>query len=97
MEKFSKEMLSELARQVMIDLNDEELSELQEEFETYLKQMDLLNRIDTEGVEEMVYPFETPTVYIRNDEDVHTISQEMALKNAPKASAGHVLVPKVVK
>lgn len=97
MEKFSKDMLSELARQVMIDLNDEELSELQEEFETYLKQMDLLNRIDTEGVEEMVYPFETPTVYIRNDEDVHAISQEMALKNAPKASAGHVLVPKVVK
>ena len=53
MEKFSKEMLRKLANQVMFDLNDQECEELQEEFETYLKQLDLLNKIDTENVEEI--------------------------------------------
>ncbi len=97
MEEFSKEMLKKLANQVMFDLNDQEVSELQEEFKTYMKQMDLLNKIDTEGVEEMVYPFDAPTTYIRDDEKTYALSQEDALKNAPKQAMGHVIVPKVVK
>ena len=97
MEKFSKEMLKKLANQVMFELSDSECEELQEDFETYLKQLDLLNKIDTEGVEEMVYPFETPTVYIRDDENTYTISQEDAMKNVPNSSENYVVVPKVVK
>ncbi|WP_071442118.1 Asp-tRNA(Asn)/Glu-tRNA(Gln) amidotransferase subunit GatC [Traorella massiliensis] len=97
MEKFSKEMLRKLANQVMFDLNDQECEELQEEFETYLKQLDLLNKIDTENVEEMVYPFDTPTSFIRNDDEVYAISQEDAMKNVPQASENYVVVPKVVK
>ena len=97
MEKFSKEMLKQLANQVMFELSDSECEELQEDFETYLSQLDLLNKIDTEGVEEMVYPFETPTVYIRDDENTYTISQEDAMKNVPNSSENYVVVPKVVK
>ena len=97
MEKFSKEMLKKLANQVMFELSDSECEELQEDFETYLRQIDLLNKINTEDVEEMVYPFETPTVYIRDDETVHTISQEDAMKNVPNSSENYVVVPKVVK
>ena len=81
----------------MFDLNDQECEELQEEFETYLKQLDLLNKIDTENVEEMVYPFDTPTSFIRNDDEVYAISQEDAMKNVPQASENYVVVPKVVK
>ena len=97
MEKFSKEKLKQLANLVMFELNDSECEELQEDFETYLNQLDLLNKIDTEGVEEMVYPFETPTVYIRDDENTYTISQEDAMKNVPNSSENYVVVPKVVK
>lgn len=97
MEKFSKEMLKQLANQVMFELSDSECEELQEDFETYLCQIDLLNKINTDGVEEMVYPFEEPTVYIRDDENVHTISQEEAMKNVPNSSENYVVVPKVVK
>lgn len=97
MEKFSKEMLKKLANQVMFDLNDQECEELQEEFETYLKQIELLDKIDTENVEEMVYPFDDETAFIRNDEKVYVISQEDALLNAPKQSENYVVVPKVVK
>ncbi len=97
MEKFEKEMLRKLANDVMFDLNDQEISELQEEFDIYLKQMELLNRIDTEGVEEMVYPFEAPTTFIRDDEHEYALSAADALANAPKVTANHIVVPKVVK
>lgn len=86
-----------LANQLMFDLSDEEVVELDKEFETLLKQIDLLETVDTEGVEPMVYPFETPTSFLREDTVDHIISQEDALKNVKKARAGHILVPKVVK
>ena len=97
MEKFEKGMLKKLANDVMFDLNDQEISELQEEFEIYVRQMDLLNRIDTENVEEMVYPFETPTTFIRDDEHEYALSTADALANAPRVAANHIVVPKVVK
>lgn len=90
-------MLKKLANNVMFDLNDEELDELSNDFEDYIKQIDLLDKIDTEGVEEMVYPFETPTTYLRDDETVHVLSAQQALANAPKLSQGYIVVPKVVK
>ena len=97
MEEFSKEMLKKLANNVMFDLNEEELSELQDDFKDYLKQLDLLNKIDTSGVEEMVYPFETPTHFLRSDEVNYVLSASEALANAPKQSQGYIVVPKVVK
>lgn len=97
MENFSKEMLRKLANQVMFDLNDCECEELQEEFDVYLKQLDLLNKIDTEHVEEMVYPFEIPTAYIRDDEQIHVISAQQAMVNVPQSTENYVVVPKVVK
>ena len=97
MEKFSKETLKDLANRVMFDLNDQECEELQEEFDIYLKQLDLLNKINTDNVEEMAYPFETPTFYIRKDEVSHVLTVEDAMKNVPHASENYVVVPKVVK
>lgn len=97
MEKFSKETLKSLANRLMFDLTDQECVELQEEFDTYLKQLDLLNKINTDDVEEMVYPFDTPTFYIRKDEVSHVLNVKDALKNAPKVSEDYVVVPKVVK
>ena len=97
MEEFNKDMLRKLAHNVMFDLNDQELEKLALDFKDYLKQLDLLNKIDTEGVEEMVYPFETPTTILRNDEESHVLSASEALANAPKTSQGYIVVPKVVK
>ena len=97
MEKLSKEMFKKLANQVMFDLTDEECEELENDFDTYLKQIDLLNEIDTEGVEEMVYPFEAATAFIREDKVSHTLSVEDAMKNVPNKSENYVVVPKVVK
>ena len=86
-----------LARALMFDLSDEEAADIVHEFETLCSQLKLLEAIDTTGVEPMVYPFETPTVYLREDVEDHTISQEEAMVNAVKSVQGHFSVPKVVK
>ena len=81
----------------MFDVSDDEVVELQAEFKELLSQIDVLNEIDTEGVEEMIYPFEAETKFLREDVVANVISQEDALSNAKSVKAGHVHVPKVVK
>lgn len=97
METFDKAYFKALANQLMFDLNDQEISELQEDFKVLLEQMKILDKVDTEQVAEMIYPFEEETVYLREDEVDNVISQEEALRNAKSVMAGHVHVPKVVK
>lgn len=97
METFTKEYFKKLAHDIMFDINDDEAGELQEEFKLLLEQIDVLNEIDTEGVEEMIYPFEAETSFLREDQVTCTVSQEEALSNVASVKAGHVHVPKVVK
>ncbi len=97
MEKFSSEYFRKLAGDLKFDLSDEEIESLKKDFAAVEKQVELFESIDTEGVEPMIYPFETPTVFLREDEITDVLTQEDALKNAADVRMGHVHVPKVVK
>lgn len=97
METMDKAYFKKLAHQIMFDLNDQEIEELQDDFMVLLEQIQLLDKIDTENVQEMVYPFEASTSFLRDDEKTHTIPQEEALKGAKNVMAGHIQVPKVVR
>jgi len=97
MERKDKEFYQTLARQLMFELSDEEAEEVKNEFTYLLEQLELLEKVDTDGVEEMIYPFEDEVSYIREDEIGEYLSQEEALMNAKKVKQGMVLVPKVVK
>lgn len=97
MEKKDAAYFKKLAHNLMFELNDQEAQELVEEFETLTKQLALLEAIDTTGVEEMIYPFEEETSFIREDVVSNVISQKEALANASKSKQGHFVVPKVVK
>lgn len=97
MENMDQEYFKKLANQLMFDLSEEEIKELQEEFKILQEQIALLDRINTDGVEEMIYPFEAETTFLREDEVDHVITREEALSNVTSVMAGHVHVPKVVK
>ena len=86
-----------LAHQLMFDLSDDEAKDIMNEFETLTEQLKLLEKIDTANVEEMVYPFEEPTSFLRDDVVSNNISQKEALSNVSNVKQGHVVVPKVVK
>ena len=97
MEKFSTEYFHKLANDLKFDLSDEEIEELKKDFVAVEKQVSLFEKVDTQGVEPMVYPFETPTVFLREDVVSDVLTQEEALKNVKDARMGHVHVPKEVK
>ena len=96
-EKKNREYFKKLANQLMFDLSDEEADDLVAEFSTLEAQMKLLNAVDTEGVQEMIYPFEEPTTFLREDEVSNVISQDDAMANVKKKLEGHFVLPKVVK
>ena len=95
MEKFSTEYFHKLANDLKFDLSDEEIEELKKDFVAV--EVSLFEKVDTDGVEPMVYPFEAPTTFLREDVVSDVLSQEDALKNVKDARMGHVHVPKVVK
>lgn len=97
METFDEAYFKKLAHDIMFDVNEEEVKKLQEEFKVLLEQIEVLDEINTDGVEEMIYPFEADTAFLREDVVDNVISQEEALANAASVRAGHVHVPKVVK
>lgn len=86
-----------LAHQLMFDLSDDEAKDIMNEFETLTQQLKLLEKIDTTNVEEMVYPFEDETSFLREDVVTNVISQIDALANVKNSTEGHFVVPKVVK
>lgn len=89
--------IKDLASRLMFKLSDEEAQLIVNEFELLDKQLSILNEIDTEGVEEMIYPFNVETSFLREDEVSHVLDKELALSNAAKVKEGHIVVPKVVK
>lgn len=97
MEQFDKAYFQRLAAGIMLDVNDDEVEDLKGEFDVLTQQIQLFDKVDTEGVEPMVYPFEEETFFLREDEVTHVLTQEEALRNAGSVRAGHVHVPKVVK
>ena len=92
-----KAKVQELANDLMFSVNDDEIKDIINEFESLDKMISFFDSINTDKVEEMVYPLDVETTYLREDKDDHKISQEDALANVKKTKQGHVLVPKVVK
>ncbi|MEE8807549.1 MAG: Asp-tRNA(Asn)/Glu-tRNA(Gln) amidotransferase subunit GatC [Lactimicrobium sp.] len=96
-EKKDRAYFKKLANQLMFDLSDEEADAIVQEFSTLEKQMKLLDAVNTDGVEEMIYPFEDDTHFLRDDVVSNVISQDDAMANVDKKLEGHFVLPKVVK
>ncbi len=96
-EKKDRAYFRKLANQLMFDLSDEEADDIIREFETLNSQLALLDAVDTDGVEIMVYPFEDDTDFLRKDEVTNVITQEDALANVKDKIEGHFVLPRVVK
>ena len=92
-----KAKVQELANDLMFSVNDDEIKDIINEFESLDKMISFFDSINTDNVEEMVYPLDVETTYLREDKEDNKISQEEALANVKKTKQGHILVPKVVK
>ena len=93
-----KDKLKEYAHKLMFDMNEEEYKTLQDEFETILKQMDLIGNIDgISNIEPMVYPFELSDVCLREDIVSEELEIDEILSNSGSTLYNQVKLPKVVE
>ncbi len=99
MEKtISIERLKKLALALKFDMDEDYYVQLQKDFETLLQQMDFINQnINTDGVENMDFPFEVINTYLRDDEVIEEYPREEILKNAKEVEANQIKVLKVVE
>lgn len=96
MKRLDEQEVKDLATQLRFSLTIEEANDIKNEFDVLLEQIDLLNKIDTEGVEPMVYPFDQETSFLREDVADQVLPVQEVLKNAPKTKNGFFVTQKVV-
>ena len=93
-----KDKLKKYARLLMFEMNEEEYSTLQEEFDVILKQMDLIGQIDgIEKVSPMTFPFKNTDVTLREDEVGDYLTVGEVLENSKHVVDDQVKVPRVVE
>ncbi len=92
-----KEQLKEYAKKLMFDMDDDEYTTLQEEFEIILKQMDLIGKIkDIEKINPMTFPYLNEDATLRDDEIGDYLTVGEVLENTKYQVQDQVKIPRVV-
>ena len=92
----TEDLLKELAKKTMLEINNENMPTFFENYHIFMKEIKILEGIETEGVEPQIFPYEMETTFLREDDPHQIISREEALKNAQNISDYQIKVPKVV-
>lgn len=79
-----------------LELSDEEKEQAKQDMGKMLDYIDMLNELDTEGVEPMSHVFPVNNVF-REDTVTNEDESELTLKNAPEKKDGAFQVPKTVE
>ncbi|MDO4169795.1 MAG: Asp-tRNA(Asn)/Glu-tRNA(Gln) amidotransferase subunit GatC [Lachnospiraceae bacterium] len=78
-----------------LELSDEEKEQAKKDMANMLDYIDMLNELDTSGVEPMSHVFPVHNVF-REDVVTNGDTREKILKNAPEKKEGSFMVPKTV-
>ena len=97
MEKMTKEKLKKAAKNVMIDMSEEEYDKFLNNFDNYAKNLAILEQLEVpENTEPMVFPYEVETT-LRDDAQDEVIEADEAFKNSSCYKDGKIVIGKVVK
>lgn len=97
MKKINKKTLLETATYLMFEINEEQLNILAQEYEDVFHAFEEIKNLpEVDQIKPMFFPY---SLYgeLREDIPEQTLTQEEALKNAPKKKGGQIVLPKVVK
>ncbi len=78
-----------------IKIDDDEKDELVDQFNSILDYFHQLDEVDTEGIEPTYRVVDLSNIF-RDDESCKSLSQEQALKNAPRRENGYFKSPRIV-
>ena len=93
--KIDKKLISDLAKLAKLDFDDESSLDMQDDLKKIIGFVEKLSEINTDNIEPLVYLSEELNV-MRDDMEVQNLTQENALKNAPKKDSDYILVPKIL-
>lgn len=96
MADISKEQVKRVADLARLALTDEEVELFAKQLGDIIDYAELLNELDTEGVEPTTHVLDLKNV-MRKDEPKKWITQEEALKNAPDVQDGQFRVPAILE
>jgi aspartyl-tRNA(Asn)/glutamyl-tRNA(Gln) amidotransferase subunit C len=92
----TKEQIEHVAQLARLQFSEEERERFQDQLANILGYIDLLNEVDTEGVEPVTTVLPMENVY-REDEVRSPLPREDFLSLAPSSDHGHYKVPKVIE
>jgi aspartyl-tRNA(Asn)/glutamyl-tRNA(Gln) amidotransferase subunit C len=93
--KIDKETVDKIAHLARLEFENEAKEQIIKDMNNMLAFVDKLNELDTSNVEPLIYMSEEVNVF-REDEVKQEITQQEALKNAPKKDSDYFKVPKVI-
>ncbi|MGN0528909.1 MAG: Asp-tRNA(Asn)/Glu-tRNA(Gln) amidotransferase subunit GatC [Eubacterium sp.] len=93
--QITPELVKYLESLARITLSEEEEKKVGTELGDILAYIDMLNELDTDGVEAMSHCFPLTNV-MREDEVAPSMSPDEITANAPESSDGSFVVPKTV-
>ncbi|HIT40994.1 MAG TPA: Asp-tRNA(Asn)/Glu-tRNA(Gln) amidotransferase subunit GatC [Candidatus Caccovicinus merdipullorum] len=94
--KISDETIEYVGILAKLDLSDEEKEAAKKDMGRMLDYIDMLNQLDTEGVEPMSHVFPVHNVF-REDVVTNGDDRENMLANAPEQRDGAFVVPRTVE
>lgn len=90
-----KKTVDEIAHLARLEFEDSAKDDIIKDMNRMLTFVDKLNELNTEGIEPLIYMNDDVDV-MRDDESTQSITQQEALKNAPKKDSDYFKVPKVI-
>ena len=93
--KIDDATVDKLATLAKLEFNTEDKAAIVKDLSRILTFIEKLNELDTSNIEPLIYMSDEVNV-LRDDEVKNHISQEEALKNAPKRDSDYFKMPKVI-
>ena len=93
--KLDEKMVDKIAELSKLEFKDEEKATIINDMNKMLDFVDQLQELNTDNVNPLIHMSEEFNV-LREDENVKTIDQDEALKNAPSKDSTYFKIPKVL-
>lgn len=93
--KVNEQLIGHLSHLARLEFDTNAGQEMIHDLNRILGFVEKLEEVDTEGVEPLIY-MTAETNILRNDQVVQTITQDEALKNAPRKDSDYFRVPRFI-
>jgi aspartyl-tRNA(Asn)/glutamyl-tRNA(Gln) amidotransferase subunit C len=90
----SLDQVRKVAKLARLELSEPDLARMQQQLSAILDYVELLNKLNTDGVEPLAHPLPVQNVF-RPDEEAPSLPPDAALQNAPNRVDNYFGVPAV--